>query len=122
MVDGRSIVEQTHEIQTLAKELENFGFVLPGKFVACCIIAKLPQDWIDFATSLKRKRQVFGIVELIGSLDVEEKVRAKDIHGKKIGEGSSSAHVVQKNPPKSHTKKFQQKLKQKSITPFKKKN
>jgi hypothetical protein len=44
-------------------------------------------------------------------LDVEEKVRAKDVSGKKVGEGSSSAYVVQKNPPKSHKKKFQQELK-----------
>jgi len=43
MVDGRSMVEQVYEIQTLAKELEIFGCVLPNKFVAGCIIAKLPQ-------------------------------------------------------------------------------
>jgi hypothetical protein len=49
-------VEQAHEIQTLAKELEIFGCVLPDKFVAGYIIAKLPQAWTDFATSLKHKR------------------------------------------------------------------
>jgi hypothetical protein len=44
MVDDRSIVEQTHEIQTLAKKkLEIFGCVLPDKFMAGCIITKLPQ-------------------------------------------------------------------------------
>ena len=42
-------------------------------------------------------------------------------HGKKVREGSSSAHVVQKNHPKPQKKKFQQELKQKSTTPFKKK-
>jgi hypothetical protein len=42
MVDDRSIVEQTHNIQSLAKELEGFKCVLPGKFVAEGIIAKLP--------------------------------------------------------------------------------
>ena len=81
--------------------------MLPDKFVAGCIIAKLSQTWPDFATSLKHKRLKFGIAELIGSLDVEDKARAKDVRGKKIDEGSSSAHVVQKNPPKSHKKKFQ---------------
>jgi hypothetical protein len=50
--------------------------VLPDKFVAGCIIAKLPQAWTDFATSLKHKRHEFGIAEFIGSLDVEEKTRA----------------------------------------------
>ena len=48
MVDDRSIVEQAHEIQTLAKELKNFETVLSDKFVAGCIIAKLPQVWTDF--------------------------------------------------------------------------
>ena len=42
MVDDRSVVEQDHEIQTLAKVLEIFGCVLPDKFVAGCIIAKPP--------------------------------------------------------------------------------
>jgi hypothetical protein len=59
-----------------------------------CIIARLPQAWIDFATSLKHKRQEFVIAGLIGSLDVEHKMRAKDVHGKKTIEGGSSAHVV----------------------------
>ena len=39
MVDDRSVVEQAHAIQTLAKEFENFGTVLPDKFMAGCIIA-----------------------------------------------------------------------------------
>ena len=56
MVYDRSIVEQAHEIQTMAKELKNFGTVLPDKFVAGCIIAKLTQAWTDFVTSLKHKR------------------------------------------------------------------
>jgi hypothetical protein len=99
-------VEQAHDIQILSKEHESFGCVLPDKFLAGCIIDKLLQAWIGFATSLKHKRQEFGIAELISSLDVEEKAKAKDVRGKKIGEGSSSAHVVQKNPPKSHKKKF----------------
>jgi hypothetical protein len=42
MVENHSIVEQTHEIQALAKELKQFPCVLPQKFVADDIIAKLP--------------------------------------------------------------------------------
>ena len=78
MVDNCSVVEQAHEIHALAKELEQFPCVLPDKFVADGIIAKLPPSWRDFATSLKHKRQEFNVAELIGSLDVEERVRAKD--------------------------------------------
>jgi hypothetical protein len=53
MVDDRSIVEQAH--------VEIFGYVLPDKFMAGCIIAKLPQAWTNFATSLKHKRQKLAL-------------------------------------------------------------
>jgi hypothetical protein len=70
--------------------------------VTGCIIAKLPPTWTDFATSLKHKRKEFSIADLIGSLDVEEKARAKDTHKKGVV-GTSSANVVQKNNSnKSH--------------------
>jgi hypothetical protein len=42
MVKNRSVVEQAHEIQAMAKELEPFPCPLPDKFVAGSIIAKLP--------------------------------------------------------------------------------
>ena len=56
MTDERSVVQQAHEIQSLAKELEHFKCNLPGKFVAGDIISKLPSSWSNFATSLKHKR------------------------------------------------------------------
>jgi hypothetical protein len=84
MVDDRSIVEQAHEIQSPAKELEGFKCVLPDKFVVECIIAKLPPSWTNFATSLKHKRKEFNIASLIGSLNVEEEVGAKDTHKKEL--------------------------------------
>jgi hypothetical protein len=42
MMDERDIVKQAHEIQSIAKELEQFTCVLPDKFIARGIIAKLP--------------------------------------------------------------------------------
>jgi hypothetical protein len=45
IVDNHSVVKQAHEIQVLAKELEQFPCVLPDKFVADSIIAKLPPSW-----------------------------------------------------------------------------
>ncbi|KAK1610723.1 hypothetical protein QYE76_034396 [Lolium multiflorum] len=94
MVNNRSIVEQGHEIQCIAKELELLKRALPDKFVAGCIIAKLPPSWRNFATTLKHKRQEISVENLIASLDVEEKARAKDTTEK--GEGQSSANMVQK--------------------------
>jgi hypothetical protein len=73
--------------------------VLPDKFVVGAIITKLPHSWRDFATSLKHKRNGFTFDDLIATLDVEEKARAKDTRGKAIA-GSSSANFVQRGNPK----------------------
>ena len=94
MTDERSVVQQTHEIQSLSKELEYFKCVLPDKFVAGTIIAKLPPSWNDFATSLKNKRHEFSVSDLISTLHFEEKARAKDTRAW-VAEGASSAHIVQ---------------------------
>jgi hypothetical protein len=82
MVENHSVVEEAHEIQALAKELKHFPCVLPDKFVAGGIIAKLPPSCKDFSTSLKHKRQEFNVADLIGTLDVEERARGKDNNGK----------------------------------------
>jgi hypothetical protein len=74
--------------------------------VAGGIIAKLPPSWKDFATSLKHKRQDFNVEELIGTLDVVERARAKD-NGK--GVETSIANVVQKKFRKFNKKKNQNK-------------
>jgi hypothetical protein len=102
LVENRFIVEQAHEFQALATELELFPCPLPDKFVAGGIIAKLPPSWKDFATSLKHKSQEFNVEELIGTLDVEERARTKD-NGK--GVEISTANVVQKRNFRKFNKK-----------------
>src|SRR3954467_12129936 len=130
MFEDHPIVEQAHEIQSLARELEHFTCVLLDKFVAGGIIAKLPQSWRNFATSLKHKRQEFSVTDLIGTLDVEEKARAKHTRARGT-EGGSNANLVQKRnfqPHKFKNKgkfddkgKFDGKNKASQSTSFKKK-
>ena len=72
MIDNRSVIEQTHEIQCIVKEFKLLKCSLPNKFVARGIIAKLPPSWRNFATALKHKRQEISVESLIVSLDVEE--------------------------------------------------
>jgi hypothetical protein len=102
-VNNRSVVEQAHEIQILVKKLELLNYSLPDKFVAGCMIAKLPSSWRNFATSLKHRRQEISVENLIASLDVEEKSQAKDAT-EKGGEDHSSTNMVQKNHPHSENK------------------
>jgi hypothetical protein len=67
-------------------------------------INKLPSSWRNFATTLKHKRQEISVKNLIASLDVEEKARAKDT-SEKGDEGNSSTNMVQKNHPHSKNRK-----------------
>jgi hypothetical protein len=97
MVANKLVVEQAHEIQRLAKELELLKYVLPDEFVAGCIIAKLPSSWRNFTISLKHKTQKISVENLIASLDVEEKAWAKD-NIEKGNEEKASAHFVQRKP------------------------
>jgi hypothetical protein len=61
--------------------------------VAGAIITKLPHSWRDFATSLKHKRKEFTVDDLIATLDVEEKARAKYTRGKTTADPSSTNFV-----------------------------
>jgi hypothetical protein len=92
MVANKSIVEQAHEIQRLAKELELLKYVILDEVVAGCIIIKLPSPWRNFATRFKHKRHKIMVENLIQSLDVEEKAQDKDNTEKGNEEHSASAH------------------------------
>jgi hypothetical protein len=108
MVEDYSVVEQAHEIHMLAKDLRNCSkespCMLPVKFVVGGIISKLPLSYRDFTTSLKHKRYEFTIDGLIGTLDVEEKARAKGTREKGIA-GTSNTNLVPKKNFKASDKK-----------------
>jgi len=92
MVENRSVVEQAHEFQLIMREHKQIKHVLPDKFVAGGMIAKLPPSWRNFATALKHKRQKISIEDLLAGLDVEEKALAKDAPPKSLEQ--SSANVM----------------------------
>ena len=71
MVNNHSVVEQTHEVQYIVKDLDLFKCPISGKFVVGCIFAKLPSSWRNFVTILKHKRQKISVDKLIVTLDVE---------------------------------------------------
>lgn len=96
MDDAKSIVAQAHELQLLVGEIAHLGCVLPLKFVAASIVAKLPTSWRDFATSLKHKREEISVDDLIAALDVEEKARAKDAPSTTSQNNQINANVIEK--------------------------
>jgi hypothetical protein len=101
MVDQKSVVTQAYEIQCMVKELELLKIIIPDEFVDVGIIVKLPLSWRDFTTALKHKRVHMSISNLIISLDVEEKTRAKDRRFKGA-DSQTSANMV--HQPQSHGK------------------
>ena len=108
------IVGQAHDLQLLVGEIAHLGCVLPPKFVAAGVIAKLPVSWRDFATSLKHKREEISVEYLIAALDVEEKARAKDAPSTS---GQNNANFIEK---KTVAKKYKSNKPNKT-TSFKKK-
>ena len=56
--------------------------MLLNKFVAGSIVGKFSPSWWKFSTTLKHQRQEMSIESLIGPLNVEEKVMAKDTRAK----------------------------------------
>jgi hypothetical protein len=64
----------------------------------------LPHSWRDFTIALKHKRVHMSILDLIASLDVEEKAQVKDRQSKGA-EGQTSANMV--HPSQSHGKDMQ---------------
>ena len=62
------------------RELEQLGHVLPDKFVAGGIIAKLPSSWRSFATALKHKRQKFSIEDLLPGLMLKRRLGQRMLH------------------------------------------
>jgi hypothetical protein len=123
MVDGKSVVTHAHEIQCMVKKLGLLKIIVPDEFVAGGIIAKLPPSWRDFTTALKHERVHMSISDLIASLDVEEKARAKDRRSKGA-EGQTSVNMV--HQPQTHGKgkarQNQNNSKPKQTTTFKKNN
>ena len=71
MVNNHSVVEHAHEVQCIVKDLDLLKCPILNKFVAGCIIAKLPSSWRNFVTILKHKRQKISVDKLIVTLDVE---------------------------------------------------
>ena len=78
----------------------------------CCRTNLLPEASLPsfhlhgkFLLLPKHKRQEFSVAVLIGTLDVEEKARAKDTHAR-VAEGASSAHMVQKRTSRPTSSKI----------------
>ena len=75
MIHNRFVLDQTHEIQCIAKELVLLKCELPDKFVAEYIIVKLP-PWRNSATINHQKRE-FSVEDVIFHLECLTELESK---------------------------------------------
>ena len=78
MIDEKSIVQRTHEMQALVRDMIQKGINLDKKCLVAAIVDKLPPKWKSFVLSLKHKRDLSTMSDLIVSLQIEEKYREID--------------------------------------------
>ncbi|XP_021750419.1 uncharacterized protein LOC110716093 [Chenopodium quinoa] len=87
-VDGRSIMDQFHELQRIYGSLEQHGIALNELFVVFSIIDKLPPSWKNVKHDLKHKKEDMTLSGLATHLQIEEGIRAME--GAKDGNPSTS--------------------------------
>ncbi|KAI9185518.1 hypothetical protein LWI28_008088 [Acer negundo] len=110
MIEGKSIIDQTHELQHLVLELNQAGIPIHEKFVVAAIIEKLSNSWKIFGLYLKQKRETISLDDFLVSLQKEEKTRERDIILKPpSSDFQAKANVVLGQKPKFKKKDFQKK-------------
>uniref|UniRef100_A0A1S4CWN7 Zinc finger, CCHC-type n=1 Tax=Nicotiana tabacum TaxID=4097 RepID=A0A1S4CWN7_TOBAC len=78
MVEGRSIMDQFHEIQRIVSRFVQHKILMDETFIVSSIIDKLPSSWKDSKWSLKHKKEDMSLEELVNHLRVEQEFRMQD--------------------------------------------
>ncbi|XP_021732967.1 uncharacterized protein LOC110699757 [Chenopodium quinoa] len=87
-VDGRSIMDQFHELRRIYGSLEQHGIAMNDLFVVSSIIDKLLPSWKNVKHDLKHKKEDMTLSSLATHLQIEEGICAME--GAKDGNPSTS--------------------------------
>ncbi|XP_027158853.1 uncharacterized protein LOC113760471 [Coffea eugenioides] len=74
MVDGVSVLEQTHELQRILATIMASGIWMDENFHASVIISKLPPSWKEYRAKLMQE-EFLSLTALLHRLEVEEEAR-----------------------------------------------
>ncbi|XP_077228393.1 uncharacterized protein LOC143861348 [Tasmannia lanceolata] len=64
MVNERTVISHTHELQKLVHDILGEGMIIREQFQVAAVIDKLPPSWKDFRNSLLHKFKELSIVRL----------------------------------------------------------
>ncbi|KAM2422377.1 hypothetical protein ACFXTH_028601 [Malus domestica] len=78
MVDSKSVVSQTEDLQKIIHDIHVEGMVINESFQVTSIIEKLPPSWKEFKSYLKHKRKEMTLEDLIVRLKIEEDNRKNE--------------------------------------------
>ncbi|XP_023763126.1 uncharacterized protein LOC111911607 [Lactuca sativa] len=90
MANDKSIMEQVHELQVMANNLNALSISILELFQVGAIIAKLPPLWKDFSKRMMHKSEDYSLDDLMKHLRIEEETHIRDKRGKV---GSSVHHM-----------------------------
>lgn len=77
MVDGKSLIDQAHEVQNLVAKIKVKGIPLDERLQVPALIDNFPPSWNDYQITFKHWRETLSIDELTVSIQIEEKRRDK---------------------------------------------
>ncbi|XP_070682532.1 uncharacterized protein [Malus domestica] len=111
MVDSKSVVSQTEDLQKIIHDIHVEGMVINESFQVASIIETLPPSWKEFKSYLKHKRKEMNLEDLIVRLRIEEDNR-KNEKGL-VSSMEAKANVVEGSSSKQRPK-FQKTKKKES--------
>ncbi|XP_072064343.1 uncharacterized protein [Arachis hypogaea] len=78
MVDGRSVMEQLHEIERILNNFKQHNMHMDDIIIVSSIVDKLPPSWKEFKRTMKHRKDDISREQLSNHLHLEEEYRKQD--------------------------------------------
>ena len=98
MVENKSVIAQTHELQMIVHEIVSEGIKVDEQMQVAAVIDKLPGSWKEYQKGLRHKQSELSMVNLMARLRIEEEARKQDktndTNGNLNGNGNGNNNKV----------------------------